>query len=173
MNKLPFKNDEQGFTLIEILLYIAVAVTILSAAISFFILILQSREKNQTILEVEQQGQQIMEIITQSIRNSEGINSPAAGTNAASVSLDVVTGADDPTIYDLSGTTLQVTEGVAAAIALSNTNVEVSGLDFENLSRPGTPGTIKVQFTLSHVNPGAKNEFDYSQTFNGSASLRY
>jgi len=50
--------------------------------------------------------------------------------------------------------------------------VTVSGLTFQNLSRSATPGTVRIQFTLTHVNPAGRNEYSFAKTFIGSATLR-
>ncbi len=81
------KTLREGFTLIEILLYIGIA-AVMATAVSFFMhLILQSRIENQAAAEVEQQGIQIMQVITQTVRNSSSIGSPLPGAGAASLSL--------------------------------------------------------------------------------------
>lgn len=67
----------------------------------------------------------------------------------------------------------QVKEGAANNIPLTSDNVGVSNLTFKNLTRSGTPGVIQVSFTISRVNTSGKNEYDYTKTFTGSASLRW
>ena len=161
-----------GFTLIELLLYVGIASIMLLITSLFLSTLLQSRIKNQTISEVEQQGLQVMQIITQATRNAENISTPSIGASASSLTLEVLTGANDPTVFDLSGSTISITEGASSAILLTNSRVTASGLTFQNLSRSATPGTVRIQFTLTHVNPEGRNEYDFSRTFYGSASLR-
>ncbi|MBN2016049.1 prepilin-type N-terminal cleavage/methylation domain-containing protein [Candidatus Dojkabacteria bacterium] len=164
-------KSQEAFSLIELLLYIAIVSVVLGVISTFLITLLQARVKNQTISEVEQQGVQVMQVITQTIRNSEDINSPSAGSSAAALSLDVVEAAKDPTTFDLSNDTVRVTEGAGSAIDLTNSKVVVTDLTFENLTRSGTPGVVRVTFTITHINESGRNEFDYSKTFYGSASL--
>ena len=166
------KNQKKGFTLIELMLYVGIISTVVFISSVFLIMLLQSREKNQTISEIEENGVQIMETITQTIRNSEGINSPSSGSSSGSLSLGMTDGSKDPTIFDLSGSTIRITEGSGSSVPLSSSRVELTGLSFKNLSRPNTPGNITVQFTMTHFNPGSRNEFEWSKTFYGSASLR-
>lgn len=161
-----------GFTLIELLLYVAISSVILLVISLFLQTLLESRIKNQTIAEVEQQGLQVMQMIMQTARNAEVITSPAQGASAASLTLDVITGASDPTILDLSGSSIRIAEGAGSPVALTNLRVTASGLTFQNLSRGGTPGAIRIQFTLTHVNPDGRNEYNFSKTFIGSATLR-
>ncbi|MCR4328495.1 MAG: prepilin-type N-terminal cleavage/methylation domain-containing protein [Patescibacteria group bacterium] len=172
MYLIPIQNSRKGFTLIELLLYVAVASVLLSAISTFFFILLESRVKNQTIAEVEQQGMRVMQMITRASRNAEAITSPSQGASAASLILDVITVADDPTVFDLSGGVLRIKEGSGSVIPLTNSRVTASSLSFFNLSRASTPGAISIQFTLTHANPAGRNEYNFSETFYGSASLR-
>jgi Tfp pilus assembly protein PilW len=165
-------NLTMGFTLIELLLYVGISSIILLITSLFLFTLLQSRIKNQTIAEVEQQGLQVLQIITQTARNAEAITSPLPGVSAASLTLDVITAASDPTIFDLSSGAIRIQEGAGAAVPLTNSRVTASALNFQNLSRASTPGTIRISFTLTHVNPEGRNEYSFTKTFYASASLR-
>lgn len=173
MNRRSYKLQiSKGLTLIEILLYVVIVATILFAVSIFLSALLQSRIKNQTIAEVEQQGAQLMQLITQTARNAESIASPAQGLSTSSLTLNVIATTSDPTIFDLSSGVIRITEGTSSAVSLTNSRVTASGLTFQNLSRTNTPGTIRIQFTLTHINPEGKNEYNFSKTFTGSATLR-
>lgn len=141
--------------------------------LTFFLFsLLQSRIKNQTIAEVEQQGLQVMQAITQIVRNADTINSPAVGTSSASLSLNTYTALNNPTVLDLTGGLARIQEGGTTAVPLTNGRVIVSGITFQNLSRASTPGVVRIQFTVTHVNTVGRNEYNFSKTFYGSASLR-
>jgi len=155
----------KGFTLIELLLYIGIVGAVVLSAVGFLSLVMQSRVKNQTIAEVEQQGIQVMQIITQTSRNAGSINSPTQGQTAYSLSVD-------STVFDLLAGTVRITQGIGSPVSLTNSQVIASDLTFENLSRTGTAGTIRIQFTLTRVNPAGGSEHNYSKTFYGSATLR-
>lgn len=166
------KLSPAGFTLVELLLYVSIASIILLITSLFLFTLLESRIKNQTIAEVEQQGLQVMQLVTQTARNSEAITSPAVGTSASSLTLDVVAAGSDPTTFDLSSGVIRITEGAGTATALTNSRVTASALTFQNLSRASTPGTVRIQFTLTAVNPSGRNEYNFAKTFIASASLR-
>jgi len=161
-----------GFTLIELLLYISISSAMLLAVSIFLSIILQSRVDNQVASEVEQQGWQVMNLITQTIRNSSAINSPTTGSSGSQLSLVVPTGTLSPTIFNLIGSTIFITAGANSPVDLTSTKIEAASLNFDNLSISGTPGTIRVSFILKHINPENKKEYDYTKTFYGSASLR-
>ena len=169
---MPRASSLTGFTLIELLLYVGLISSIILAVSMFLFVMLQARVKNQTMAEVEQQGLQAMQIITQIIRNANAINSPTTGASAVSLSLAVVA-PNNPTAIDVSSGVLQITEGPNPAVALTNNRVIVSGLTFQNFSRPSTPGTIRISFTLTHVNSNNRSEYNFSKIFYGSGTLRF
>ena len=165
-------QPNKGFSLIELLLYVSISAILLLAVSSFLGILLEARVKNQTIAEVEQQGAQIVQLVAQSIRNSNGINSPATSTTSSLLSLNMPNSSDSPTIFDLAGSTFRITEGAISPILLTNSRVAVSSLEFHNLSRADTAGVVRVKFNISHINPEGRNEYDYSRMFFASASLR-
>ncbi len=166
------KLTSRGFTLLELLLYVSLATLLLLATALFLSLLLESRVKNQTIAEVEQQGVRVMQTITQTLRNASVLNTPTRGISTSSLSLDTITSANNPTVFSVVGSTIFLTKGSANAVPLTNSRVGISGLIFSNLSRLGTPSVMHVQFTLSAINTTGINEYDYSRTFYGDASLR-
>jgi hypothetical protein len=91
-----------------------------------------------------------------------------AGTTSAaefSVYTDIYTGTGSGTI--------RVQEGSGSVTDLANNKVQVSGFAVYNLTRTGTPGTLRFSFVVSRVNPNNKNQFEYQRAFTGSASLRW
>jgi len=324
-------SRQSGYTLIELLLYVALLSILLTAVVFFSSIALDARVKNQTITEVDEQAAQVMDNITQTIRNATSVTTPAAGASSPSLTLVVPTGSLSPTVFDMSGTAMgyaldggttdtsesnstnatkftagatgtisslyafvgpsvaaspnnlgqmalysgtstnpttllatsssvalkastwnvfqipttavtsgqiywiayntnglsttdndlryhagttgqsrfiaqafgswpasytgtaqnneysmfamidaanspgavRIKEGSGAVTALTDSNVQLSGLNFRNLSRSGTTGTIQVSFTLGRLNPSNKNEYDYVKTFTGSAEVGY
>jgi Tfp pilus assembly protein PilW len=165
-------NKQTGYTLIELLLYVAITAILLSALMAFFAMSLSGRVKSESIGEVDQQGSFILDTVTQALRNADSITAPAAGASASSLTLAMATSAINPTVFSLSGNTMQVKEGTANAVPMSTPRVKVTALTFKNLSRSGTPGSIQVVMTLSTVNTTGRSEYDYQKTFTTSVSLR-
>lgn len=170
--KLRTTRLQSGYTLIELLLYVSIVGSLLIALSMFFATAADARVKGQTISEVNQQGMAAMEYITETIRNADSITAPAAAGTAASLTLAVPTAALSPTIFDLSGTVLEVKEGTAAYVPLTTSDLQVTSLTFKNLTRSGTAGVVQVSFTVNRTNPSNKNEYDYQKTFVTSAALR-
>ncbi|HLD81817.1 MAG TPA: prepilin-type N-terminal cleavage/methylation domain-containing protein [Patescibacteria group bacterium] len=72
------KQTQFGFTLIEIILYLGIMMVIVGSVSAFSALLLSARAKAHTILEVEQQGTAILQLMSATIRGSDGINAPQA-----------------------------------------------------------------------------------------------
>jgi len=161
---------KKGFTLIEVLLYVSIGGILIFLLANLIFMTMESRVKGQVINEVDGQGIQVMQLITQTIRNADSITSPTIGASGSSLSLNV-TGAN-PTIFLLSGNKIVISESGGANVDLTSSRIIASNVIFYNVSRPATSGSIKIQFTLTHVNNTGRNEYNYSKTFYGTASLR-
>jgi type II secretory pathway pseudopilin PulG len=162
---------QAGYTLIELLLYVVLIGTLLTSVTYFFGLAVDARVKNQTIAEVNDQGVAVMDSITQTIRNAISISSPAAAGTASSLTLVVPTGSLSPTVFNLTGSTLQITEGVSSPVALTSNDLQVTNLTFKNLTRSGTNGNVQISFTLARANPNNHNAYDYQKTFTSTAEV--
>lgn len=169
---MSIKRLEPGFTLVEMLLYSVTAAFVIASLSMFLMVVFENRVKNTTITEVEQQGQFLMNLIAQTARNAEAISVPVSGAVGTSLTLDVFDVADDPTVFSLSGAQLQVTEAGGAAINLTSDRLEVSNLSFEHLSNGIDHSSVRITFTLTHINLVGRQEWDYAQTFTTTAALR-
>lgn len=170
--KRIFNKKYNGVSLIELIVYVGIMAIILLALGSFIISSQKMGKKNQAINEVEFQGNQLIRFVAQSIRNSKTINSPTAGNNTASLSIDTDVFGNNPTVFDLSSGKLRIKEGSNAAVDLNSDQVQVSNLIFKNLANVGTKGIIYVQFDINYLNPGNISELNYQKTFYVSAQER-
>ncbi len=161
-----------GYTLIELILYMSILGSLLTGVTLYFGTSTDARVKSQSVVEVNQQGSLVIDAITQSIRNANSITSPAAGSSAASLTLAMPAGTDNPMVIDAPSSVLRISRGGGSAVNVTNSLVQISSLSFTNLSRSGTSGVVRVSFIISRVNPSNKNEYDFQKTFYASAALR-
>ena len=164
-------KDKKGFSLVELLLYISLAGLLFFALFSFLVIAFSGRIKSQAISEAEQQGSQIVQAITQAIRNADSITSPTPGTSGASLTLAYTDIAKNPTVLTLSNNIVSIKLGASNPVPLNSSRVLVSGLTFSNLSQPGTPGMIRTAFTIN-TSTSTKQEFNYVKNFTASAAIR-
>jgi type II secretory pathway component PulJ len=156
--KLIFKKiknyklqNQKGFTLIELLLYVSMSAVILFTIVIFISSLLEARVRNQTVATVNQEGNRVISLITQIVRNSITINSPTTGSEASVLSLNTGVVGKDPTVFNLVNGVIMMTEGANTGVAITSNLVIISNLNFRNLSRPGTPGNVDVTFTADNV----------------------
>ena len=161
-----------GYTLIELILYMSIVGSLLTAVTLYFGTSTDARIKSQSVVEVNHQASLVIDTITQKIRNASSITSPTAGNTAASLTLAMPAAVDNPTVFDAPSTALRINKAGVGAIVLTNSLVQISSLSFTNLTRSGTPGVVRVSFTISMVNTSGSNNYDYQKTFYASAALR-
>jgi prepilin-type N-terminal cleavage/methylation domain-containing protein len=164
--------SQTGYTLIELLLYMAIVGILLSAVSAFFGVTADARIKNQSVNEVNSQGTYALDYMAQTIRNASSITSPAAAGTDTQLTLVVPTSSLSPTVFNLSSGVLQVKEGTAAAVALTSSRVQVTSMTIKNLTRSGTTGCVQISLTIARVNANNRNEYDYTRTFTTTATVR-
>ena len=154
----------RGQSVIEIVLYLGLVILIMPviAALTFFSA--DVRVRGQEVNVVTAEGERLAQVLSQTIRNAKGINSPLLGESNSQLSLKIADSAKDPTIFSLNNGAITIKEGAGQAVSLTSSQMTASNLTFSNRSQAGTPGTIKIQFTLSAAN--------LTKTFYVSASLR-
>lgn len=168
-NKRRFApKNSKGISLVETIVYVAIFSIFVIGLAQFSTTLTKTRLHTQGVLEVNDQGSQVIKLITQILRNGSSVNAPTIGNSGSSLSIDTGVSATNPTTFSFSDGTLYITEGAGSPIALTNNKVVVSNLIFSNLSRVSTPNIIKISFTLTN----ADGRNPYSVTFDGSGALR-
>ncbi len=161
-----------GFTLIELSLYIALAAVVLLGSSSMLSLVSEARIKDTVISEVEQQSDSALQVITQGLRNATAVNSPTAGASSTSLSINTTVSANNPTVFSLSDGAIMIKEGSSDAVALTNSNVTISSLVFQNLAQTSAKSSVRVSFSASYKSNSTRQVYQYSRNFYGSGSLR-
>ncbi|MFH1759142.1 MAG: hypothetical protein ABH822_01105 [Patescibacteria group bacterium] len=140
--------NNKGISLIETVIYLGLVVIIIpiAAALMFFSVDARVRGADANLVLVE--GGRVAQIITRVIRNADDINFPSLGSASSTLSLTVDDSAKSPTIFQFNNGALTIKEGGGVEIALVSENITVSSVLFQNVSRSGTPGSIKAEFTL-------------------------
>lgn len=172
-------RKQRGFTLIEMLLYVAVAGIVLTSLVGFGWNMIGIGAKNGTHHDAVSNARLASEKLTFFIREATDIDTANSnfGVNLASVSGSKVTlrgvAPNDPIVFDVSSGTLRVMLGASAPIALVSDNISVSSLVFANAS--SLNGKSKnVGFTLQLGTTSGSGRFEYasSTALRSSAEIR-
>lgn len=165
------KNDknEHGFTLIELILYIALITIVLSALVPFAWNTIETGVKSSVQQEVNANARFISERIKYEIRNATGINS----VTATSISLATSTPATNPTVIDLAGGNIRIKQGVGSAININSANTVINSLTFTNYTSVDNK-TKHIQFvmTVAASFAAARQEYQDSIVIDSSAEVR-
>lgn len=158
-------NNQKGFSLLETILYVAILVSFLTFLVAGALPFFDIRVKNEVISEVNGQAALIVAQITQEARLAHDIVSPSpAGATSTTLTLDMV---NSTSIFKLEEGVIKWDE-----VPLTSDRVKVTDLLFTNLSRAGTSGIIKMEFTITYDNPGDLFQFNYINSYQTAASLR-
>jgi len=169
------QGKTRAFSLLELLLYIALASVITLTASALLSSILQIREKSRAAIEVESQGVLLMQNLTQAIRNARDVTAPAPQTSSAGgMTLAMDEASANPTVFEVTGASIGIKEGaVATAVPLLSQNTGIKDATVKNLAVDADhPDEIKITFTLYYITQEKRGGFGYEKTFYGSASLR-
>ncbi len=170
------KDNQKGYTIIEMLLYITVFSLIIGSILAVAVSITNQRIQNQINQEVDAQGRLIISSITQSLRNASTINNPSVGNSSSSLSLNTTTATNNPTIFDTAidqnVNKMRMKVGSASPEYLTSSRVSVSNLSFTNKAISGGRDSIDISFTLTYYNPSNKSTLQYQKNFYGVSTLR-
>lgn len=155
----------KGFTLIELILYIALVSIFVTGAIFFAWDIIYGREKAFQQQIVEQNARAALARIVYEIRRADDINS------VSSSSIELENGANDTTI-SLSSGTVQITTGGVGPYDLTSNQVIITSLAFTDLTATSedTKG-INVSLTAQQAATGVADQFEAQTTMSESVEL--
>lgn len=171
------KTLPQGFTLIELIIYIGIAAGVLLTFTLFILHIAGTRNKTFAVEEVQASGRIALENISARIRDATGINAAGSvfGSDPGALSLamsDVPT--RNPIVIGLTADDgiLQIQEGTNAPVQITSPQVRVTNLVFTDLSPVGGRRNIRIQLTVAYDNPSGDSGFSYSASWSTAVSTR-
>ncbi len=166
-----------GFTLLELIVYLAIISVIAVSFTSYTISITNTRTKTYVAQEVHANARAALETMSQRIQAATGVNIGAStfGVDPGVLSLIMADATKNPTILDLTANDgrLRIKEGSAGAVELTSNEVSVTNLVFTNLTPAGVPReNIRIQMTMQYNNPGSNVHYSYSKAFQTTVSVR-
>lgn len=167
-------ENQNGFTLIETLIYGLLVSGMILAAVLFSLNVSDGNEKARAYQEVQQNARMAMERIVQEVRSASDLDSAGSTFNASPGVLSLINNyaAKSPTVFSVSNNILNVQQGAAQPVALTSNLVKVTGLTFTNLSVANRTKNIGISMTVEYINPGNNNLYAASTTIQASAVIR-
>lgn len=148
---------KSAFTLIESIIYMAVVSIVTVGMVQFSIGAMSTGEKSHATQEVIQNAYFAMDVMRRTIQSAESVSAVSLGE----LVLSMEDSTKNPTLLNLEERILKIKEGLNESIALTSKAVEVTDLQFIDLSSSNRTQSIQVVMTLN-------NEF----TLQSTASVR-
>jgi prepilin-type N-terminal cleavage/methylation domain-containing protein len=170
---------KKGFTLFEMLIYIAVLSSVILAVSSFFLWIVRSNVKAKAMREVSNNARRAMEILTLEIKEAKSVYEPTSVFSTSSGQLSLETTkylpADELQTYiDFfrCEKRLCLKKEGQDPVALTSDNVEVNNLEFNQIATTSTAPSIRIGLTIDYKAPAEKPEYRASINTTSTVSIR-
>lgn len=148
MNKI-FNN--RGLGLVELLVYFAVFVIIITVVVSFTFYLVNFNNKARAMRQGADSANKIMKIITSEIKEADAIYLPTASSNQLSLkTIRYVAGNEGESYIDfyLCGSNICFKREFQEPVSLTSENIEVSGLQFSYLLNGTTP-SVQIDLAIN------------------------
>jgi len=162
--------NHKGSSLIELIIYIGVMGMVLTAFINFGLSVSDSRAKTLVVHEVDSNARFALDVMARTIRSADDVVSPTEGNVDTTLDLDMPNTVDN-SVFSVSGGVLSLTVGAGAAQTLTSSNVEVTSLQFTNVTEVGGKENVLIQLTLAYRYHDSV-AYTYSHSFETSVTLR-
>jgi type II secretory pathway pseudopilin PulG len=142
----------RGFSLIELVIFMAITTLTMVILMRSLMTILAVRERTKIAADVQQTSRMAMERIGLAIMNATSLT--AADTDILSLGGSANIGGEAATSaiqFYRCGNAICVQEGANPAVTLTPSSVNVTSLVFSNLSN-GSPGIVKVSIAATDTN---------------------
>ena len=150
--RLPTTDYKRGFTLIEIIIYMALLSIFLLTLTDIFVSILDVQLESDATSAVEQDGRFLLSRLAYDINRASAITTPGA-IGSSSNTLVMTIGTDTYT-YLLSGNNFQLRVNAGTPDNLNSSESAISSPTFQKIANSavgGTKETIRINFTVSSV----------------------
>lgn len=168
-----------GFTYIELLLYMAIFSLMIGTLIPFAWGIITNGAKSTTQQEISSNARYASERIKYEMRNALDVNTATSnfGINLATDATKQLSlkadGASDPTIINVLNGKIQIKKGTAAPVPLTSNDITVTDLTFtNNTSTDLKTKNISFILTLQSGFNGAGQEYKGTISLRSSAEVR-
>jgi type II secretory pathway pseudopilin PulG len=156
-----------GFTLVELLVYMALMSIFLLVLLDIFTTILNTKLASESTSGISQDSRYILSKLSYDVNNSDSISTPTLGSTSAILQL---TASGSANTYALSGGNLVKTQG-GVSMNLNGTDTMFDAISFKNMGKAGGKPTIQVIYTVRSkiIVQGGRTEV---QTINTTVGTR-
>ncbi len=152
------KKREEGFSLIELLIYIAIFVTSSTFLVAILTSVTKVQVRQGSVNAVNRQIRFVNEFLERKVAESSVIDM-APGETKSEIVLRMSQAESDPTAVYLENGRLWVREGEGPPRALTEGNVVVENFKATKLENPGGKAILETAIGISYDTPNEKTKF--------------
>jgi prepilin-type N-terminal cleavage/methylation domain-containing protein len=182
---MPKRSAKKGFTLVELIIYIAIASMVLVGAVNVAWNLITANATSDLKRDVYMNARVVTEEFGRQVRGAEDVDTGSStfGANPGVLTLDYPGGNTDK-VFDtynkdvvvggqiVNITKLRITEGTSDPVDLTNDHVDVGDFTLTDLTQASEPDNVLLELTLDSVNPGGDMKYDVSISVQTSISIR-
>jgi len=173
---------KNGFTLLEILLYIGISAIMAMVCFSFFFRIIGNKTKQERIAEVEETGQFVLKKMTYYLRRANTVGA-ATVYNVSPGTLVLNYSVNPQVIFDtyqkqivLAGSPIMITKmrmqvGAGPAVDITGDKLQVTNFLLKDFSNAEAT-TVEINLSLASVNPTGISTYAAQNSWTTSVTLR-
>ena len=170
-----FRWINKGFSLLELLIYVAILSILVVVISNAFISLSRGNGQSQAKSEVNNSIRFATELMRQDIKNASAVTTPALGTPSSTLCL---TRSGSTIFYDISAGVLRRTAGASCAAAspanVTNPNMIVSTPTFTRIENTNslfsvTDVSVKISMTFSYNSTSPS--WNYSEALQTTVNL--
>ena len=167
VTKLKIKNYSRGFTIVELLIYMALLSGFLIITTELFASIMDVKLESEAVSSAEQDGRYILTRLSHDIPQSSSITTPNTLGSTATSLVMIVSGVTYT--YSVNGENLQLANNLGTN-NLNSTESKISNVSFQKIGNVGGKETIKLSFTVT--SSSVRNSGPEVRTFNTTVGRR-
>ena len=177
-SRFKIQDSRIGFTLMEILVYIAVLSIVIVAIISFVLWFTHSNTKAKVMRETLDNARRAMEIMSSEVKEAKSVYTPTSIFDSHPGQLSLETSkylpeGEKTSFIDfyLCDNRLCLKKESQDPVALTSDSMEVNKLVFTRILSGESP-SIQIDLTIDYKNPTNRPEYQASVNLTSTASLR-
>jgi len=170
-NKKQYKNRCRGFSLLELLIYIAILSGLMIVISNMFISFSKGSGQTSARNEVDTSIRFATELLRQDLKNASSVSTPSLGTPSSTLTL---TRSGVTIIYDVSSGILRRKEGANSPVNVTNSTVLVGTPTFtriENTNLDFSKTSIAVRINMVFNYNSTSPDWKYSTSLQTSVNL--
>ncbi|KKU20064.1 MAG: hypothetical protein UX30_C0004G0012 [Candidatus Saccharibacteria bacterium GW2011_GWA2_46_10] len=141
-----------GTTLVELLMFMGFFALVSGVLIGVLVMSNEQRVRQESMTAVEQEGVQILQILSRRVRSAEKILFPPAGQTGSVLVIQTAVPSYDPTVIAVQTGALKIAEANEIS-TLSSSGISVSDLMFTNTSVKADIQSAEIKFKISQSVP--------------------